>query len=321
MKGISKEQYSKYFLISFFVIVIILAFLLLKTLLAPLLVSVVTAYLFYPLYKKINLKIKNKSIVSLIMIIILLFLLTTPLVFIVNSLVGEATSLYNIVKSLDIQLDPNIQEAVNEGLLYVVNVASSFILSIPNKILSLVISLFILFYLFRDGETILKKLKALIPLEKKQKDLLFDETKNIVGAVIYGLVLTGIIEGIIGAIGFFIFDIPSPILWGFAMMILTILPAVGTSLIWIPAGIIKLLNNDLFNGIGILIYGALIITSVETILKPRLIGKKAKIHPLIIILGVFGGLKLLGFIGIILGPLILAILTVLVKFIGKNKFK
>jgi predicted PurR-regulated permease PerM len=125
-----------------------------------------------------------------------------------------------------------------------------------------------------------------------------------------------LLQGTLGAAGFIMVGIPNPIFWGFIMTVLAFLPIplLGTGLVWIPAGIILIRNGDIIGGIFILLYGLLIVSSIDNVIKPHIISGKGKIHPVVALLGLIGGLKLFGFIGIIIGPLIAALFIAMVGF-------
>ena len=144
-------------------------------------------------------------------------------------------------------------------------------------------------------------------MTKKLITLLF-----IVG-VVFGFVITAALQGLFGALGFLIFQLSSPLVWGLIMMILALIPFLGPALVWFPIGVIQLISGNLFSGIGLLLYGAIIISSIDNIVRPKIISYKSNIHPLLILLGVVGGLKLFGFIGIVIGPVVLVFLMTILK--------
>src|SRR3989344_551915 len=309
------KKNSKYLFLGAFLIIALLAFLVVKLFIASLLTSIVLAYLFYPLYKKLAKSVKYKSVAAMIMVIFSIIIILAPTFFVINSLVKEALPIYNYVRSNELNLGPEISSALNKVFQFLLNEASEIALTIPAFLVHAFVTMFLFYYFLKDGEELAKQIKELIPMDKTHRENLFTEFKNVTHAIVYGLILTGIIEGAIGVLGFYIFDVPSPLLWGLIMVILTILPGIGTSFIWAPAGLIKIIQGDLFNGIGLLIYGFLFISGTEAVLKPRFIGKKSNIHPALIVLGVFGGIQLLGFIGLFFGPLILVIFITLLKSI------
>ena len=309
------KKNSRYLFLGAFLIIALLAFLVVKSFIASLLTSIVLAYLFYPLYKKLAKSVKYKSVAAMIMVIFSIIIILAPTFFVINSLVKETLPIYNYVRSNELNLGPEISSALNKVFQFLLNEASEIALTIPTFLVHAFVTMFLFYYFLKDGEKLAKQIKELIPMDKTHRENLFTEFKNVTHAIVYGLILTGIIEGAIGVLGFYIFDVPSPLLWGLIMVILTILPGIGTSFIWAPAGLIKIIQGDLFNGIGLLIYGFLFISGTEAVLKPRFIGKKSNIHPALIVLGVFGGIQLLGFIGLFFGPLILVIFITLLKSI------
>ena len=159
-----------------------------------------------------------------------------------------------------------------------------------------------------------------MPLKSKYRKHVFKKLNDMAYAVIYGSIIIAIIQGALGGIGFLMFGLPSPILWGIVMMFASLIPYVGSSLIWLPASLILIfsgyVNSDstlMVKGILFILYGVFIIGTIDNILKPKIIGDKGGLHPVLVLLGVVGGLNLLGFIGVIIGPIVLAML---VTFIG-----
>jgi len=145
-------------------------------------------------------------------------------------------------------------------------------------------------------------------------------------AVFYGNIFVAIIQGILGGVGFFVLGVESPVLWGFVMILFALIPYFGTAIIWLPAALNLLFKGYLENdasytarGIILIVYGILVISSIDNILKPRLIGSKAQVHPVLVLLGVLGGLSLFGFIGLILGPVMLALLMTFVDIYEEEK--
>lgn len=131
--------------------------------------------------------------------------------------------------------------------------------------------------------------------------------------MLYGQVMTAILQGVLGGLGFSFFGVSNPILLGFFMILLSFLPIIGTAIIWVPASLFLIVSGEIFRGLGLLIY-CVAVMNVDTFLKPRLISARSNIHPVVVLLEVLGGLKLFGFIGLFAGPLILALLIALIRF-------
>jgi predicted PurR-regulated permease PerM len=298
-----------------FLIVAVISFFVIKELIFAVLYSIVLAFFFYPLYNKIKSLIKYESVSAIIVIFIIIFIVTIPLVFISNELIKESLNFYSSISKWQLDLAPFLREGIQNVLLSFSNTASDFLFSLPARLLNIFVSLFLLFYFFIDGKKIVNNLKEILPLNNKRSELFFNDFKQVSYGVVYGLILTGIIVGVLSGLGFYIFDAKSPILLSFLVMIFVILPIVGSFLVWGPVALLKIMNGDMINGIGLAIYGLVVLSMVELILKPKLMSKKAKIHPILTVLGVIGGLKFFGFIGIIFGPFILALFLTMLRYL------
>lgn len=171
--------------------------------------------------------------------------------------------------------------------------------------ISVVILIFLLYYLLVRSKQISQAFVDIIPFSKKNARKLSEEFSNVTKSVVITSGLIALIQGILLGIGFAIAGFPGPILWGFIAAVLSFLPVVGPTLIWLPAGIIALTQHDYFGGIFILIWGFASSQS-DNFTRPRFQQRVGKIHPLISIVGIFAGLSLFGMIGVIIGPLILS---------------
>jgi len=163
------------------------------------------------------------------------------------------------------------------------------------------------FYFLKDGEAIVEFIKKFLPFSDSQKKRLELRVKEMVVAAIYGGVAAGIAQGFLGGVAFLIFGIQSPVFWGTAMALFSFIPVFGSFLIWGTAGVFLILSGSIMKGIGLLLYGLLIISSIDNVMKAWVIGSRTKLHILIIFFSVLGGIIFFGFVGFILGPLITAL--------------
>ncbi len=329
---VNSDRYLRYLPVILIIAISVLVFILLKPYFVDLFVSAILAYLFYLVYKKLKKRFKNENLTSAITTIIIIIIILLPLVLVANLLVKEAIEVYNNIrqedllaidlpKYQDLDIENYFKEGLKIGALYIVDSLSKFVFSIPARILDFFIIVFLTFYLFKDGEKFLENIKSYMPLKQSQKDILFKRMGDVVYAIIYGLVIAAIVQGIAGIIGFFIFGVDNAILLGLVMIVAAMIPFVGSAIIWLPISILKILSGDSFKGIGLLIYGIVIISTVDNIIRPKIIGDRTKIHPVLILLGIFGGIAMFGFIGVVVGPLILAIFLVLLKYYKVDKIE
>jgi len=179
-------------------------------------------------------------------------------------------------------------------------------------------TVFLLILLLIQGSTMVKRVEKSLPVKKAHQDKIIKKFHEGIHAIIHGFFIIAILEGVIGAITFWLFGVSSPIIWGSVIAFLAFVPFIGGAFIWVPAVIIKFSNGMIGPAIGIVI-GGLIISYIDTFVKPKVIGDKAEINPAIILLGLLGGLKLIGIIGIIIGPIILSLLVMFIKTFAKER--
>ena len=317
-----KKDVRRYAMTISLLLIFFVAYLIIKPILTALLASFVIAYLFYPLHKKLKSLIKNETASALIIILIILIIILIPLALVANVIIGESINFYKSGSLEKISLILTNQNLANspiynflvetlDGFIdYTKTIASNFLSSVPKKILDLLIILFSTFYLLLDGKTLINKIKKVLPITKK--DELIKHLSDATNSIIYGILVTAIIEVVIAAIGFKILNISSPFIWAVMVGFLAFIPMIGPSVVWGPMAIIKFIQNDYISFIGVLILGA-ILSFIDTFLKPKFMGHKAKINPVIILIGIIGGLKLMGFVGLIIGPLILSSISIIIK--------
>jgi predicted PurR-regulated permease PerM len=350
-----KEDYSKYFFVMFVVVMIGLVFVIIRPFITALLGSVFLTYLFYPLYRWFKEKVKSSNLASLIVTIVVILVLLVPLFLILNTLTKEAYVSYLTSKQKlltmgdffkncptenptcglinyigDFLNEPKVkyhlQNTIEKITSYVIDTASDLVFSIPRFVLNFFVMVFALFCLFKDGPMIINNLKRVLPLKDVYKRHLFEKFGKVTYAIVYGHLIVAVIQGILGGIGFFIFDIPSPIIWGIVMAFAALIPFIGTGFVWLPAAVFKLFSgisasntSEIIGGVLFILYGIVIISSMDNVIRPKIIGDRAKVHPVLILVGVLGGLSLLGPVGIMVGPLVLALFVTFVNAYEKDR--
>ncbi len=298
--------------------------------------AMVLSITFYPLYKIFLKFIKRPWAASLVTLIIILTLIIGPFTYIVGSLVNEITDIYSTIEekgfetttkkikeypvfahildtisSYKVLEDFNLKEGIIKTLKsigkYIGEHISLLFKNVVVLALNFVIMSMTIFYFLKDGETLTNYIKEFLPFSENQKKRLEQRVKEMVIAAIHGGLAVGIAQGTLGGVAFLIFGLPSPVFWGTAMAIFSLVPLFGSFLIWGSASLILILSGTYAKGIGLLLYGILIISTVDNILKPLIIGGRTKLHILLVFFSVLGGIRFLGFLGFILGPLIAAL--------------
>lgn len=173
------------------------------------------------------------------------------------------------------------------------------------------IMFFTLFYFLIDGKKTLRAFMNLSPLKNEHDELLIDKFISISRATLKGTLVIGAIQGLLGGLAFWIAGVPSPAIWGLIMILLSIIPMIGSTIVWLPAGIILLLVGDVWQGIFILSVGVGVISVIDNILRPKLVGKDTQMHPLLIFFATLGGIAFFGLPGFIIGPIIVSLFMAL----------
>lgn len=182
---------------------------------------------------------------------------------------------------------------------------------IAHFLFMVVVMFFTLYYFLVSGKDLLKKIMYLSPLRDSHEKILIQKFISISRATIKGTLVVGLVQGSIGGITFALVGVPSAVSWGIVMVFLSLIPMFGTSLVWFPAGVIMLLTGNIWQGIVILAVGLGIISIIDNFLRPELVGKDTQMHPLVVFFATLGGISLLGFLGFILGPIVVALFLAL----------
>ena len=335
-------QIKEYVVPALIILLIILSFFILKPFLLAICIGGLLAYLFFPLQKRLFPNMKNRTLVSLLLCILVLLIVLIPSIFLIKRTVHESYSLYTETKHLIAQgvfqnchntfclnvkeyaQDPivseQVQNAVTAGTRVLAQRGSDFLASIPFILINLFIIFFTMFYFLKDGPSFINHINDLTGLpEQKFKTILF-RLRKVARGLAYGYILIALLQGFLGGLGFWIFGVQSPLFWGLVMAILALIPFLGTGVVWFPASLYLTLqgafqdsSSTMAKGIGLFFYGLILVSGIDNVLKPKIMGGAANIHPAIIMLGIFGGIFLLGPFGAIVGPFVLALTVILLE--------
>ncbi len=326
-----QQEISYYALVTIFLFLLYLAFLMLKPFFTAILLGFLFAYLLFPPYKWLAGWLGRKRLAAAVMISASLLLIIIPSFFFVTSLVKQTrattaelsqlnltTISHPFFEKLGITLEEAVRQVAEKVQEYFVRSAADILSSIASGLLTLFVMFFVMFFAFLNGKRWLLAVQEALPLSPVVKRRLFQRVADVTRAVTFGQFLTAVIQGSLGGLMFLFFGVPNWIFWTVIMIIFSFIPFLGTPFIFVPAAIIKLFLGDYVAGIGILIVGFVVVANIDNILRPVLIGSHAKISPLIVFLGVFGGLATFGLIGLLLGPLILALIQTVMSFLRED---
>ena len=323
-------------------IAISLAFLwLLTPFIAAVFWAIVIAILFAPLQKKLVNRFPhapNLTAMSTLAVTILVVLL--PVGFLFQSVINELVQLYRLVQLGDFsagdrfeQAFSAIPESVRPWLAragfddieaiksYVSRFATQAVRLAGNQainlgqntfmfVLNLGVMLYLLFFLLRDGVALSARVRLAAPLDENQKTQFLEKLAAVVRATMMGNVAVAMVQGTLGGLIFWILDIPSPTLWGTVMAVLSLLPAVGAALVWLPVVIYFALTGEIVDALILAGYGTVVIGLADNVLRPILVGKGIRLPDYLVLISTLGGLALFGLLGFVAGPLIAALFIV-----------
>ncbi len=339
------KNYNVYFFMLILIMMSVLVFVLFKPFLSAILTAAILAATFYKPYNFLVGKVKSKSLSSLLTCLLILVIIVLPTITVFGLVVKELNDVYQksaingnfnqgyflnilnnvknsaIVQSLKIEnlFQPSqIEEVVKNMGVSLLAIIQKTYQNIVASVLWVFVMFFSLYYFLMDGHKLIEKIMYLSPLKDKYEEELSRKFSSMVRATLKGTIIVGTIQGILGGIMFAIVGIPSFIIWGVVMIILSIIPAIGSGLVWVPVGIIMLLSGKVASGIFVLLFGTLVISFVDNILRPKLVGNDMEMHPLLIFFSTLGGLIAFGIIGFIIGPVIMALFLVLWEIYGKE---
>jgi predicted PurR-regulated permease PerM len=183
--------------------------------------------------------------------------------------------------------------------------------------LQLFILLYALYFFLVDGPSLLKRILYYIPLAEAEKEQLLGRFVSVTRATVKGSLFIGVIQGALAGLAFWAAGVPGPAFWGTVMVVFSIIPAVGPALVWIPAVIYLFLVGQVGAGIALLVWCALVVSTVDNLLRPRLIGRDARMSDLLVLLSTLGGIILFGAVGFIVGPIIAALFVTVLHLYGE----
>jgi predicted PurR-regulated permease PerM len=305
------------------------------TFLKPLLLAALLAALFHPFYRWVTRMLRGRrSLAAIVTLIILFILIAGPLSAFVGLVVKQAATLgdealpwlqqhfgaaasFNThdwlarqFPSLSHYIPPQEQLIQNAGVAaksaggFVVSLLTRMTAGTATFVLDLFIMVYAMFFFFKDGRAMIEKMLYYVPLSRPDKTRMLEQFTSITRATLKGTLLIGIIQGTLAGLGFWLAGIDGAAFWGTLMAILSILPAVGAPVVWVPAGIYLLISGRVVAGLVLMGWCAAVLAAVEYVVRPVLIGTDVKMPDLLVLVGTLGGLYLFGPIGFIVGPIV-----------------
>ena len=310
----------------------------------------IIALLFAPLYQRLLPRMRQRRTqAALLTLLVVLLVVVLPFALVTASLAREAALVYQRINSGE--WDPALYlrgvfdalpvwatglldyfgvsnfDTLQRQLVASLTEASQFIgkqalgigLNTFDFVASVFITLYLAFFLIRDGGAVVRALRDALPLAPEHKQELAGKFVTVVRATVKGNLLVAAIQGLLGGLAFWFLGVGGALLWAVLMAFLSLLPAVGAGLVWLPVALVFLLQGDLWQGLGLIAYGVLVIGMIDNLLRPMLVGKDTRMPDYLVMVSTLGGMAVFGINGFVLGPAIAAMFIAVWHLYGTQR--
>ena len=308
----------------------ILSFFIFQPFLYALILAVIFATVFAPVHKKIlSIGNERRGLVALLTTVLVLIIIVVPVTFLSIQIFKEATQLYTsladnggtvslfgetekVLRSLGIPFLPttsfDVSQYMKQGLSWLIQNLGTVFSNVAKITVDIFVLFIALYYLFKDGDKLKKSVIALSPLKDIYDEKIFHKLELAINSVVRGSIAVGLVQGALTAIGFTIFGVPSPVLWGSVAAIAALIPGFGTSLVLVPAILFLFFTGETVSAVGLIAWGFVAVGLVDNVLGPKLVGRGVHLPHFLILLSILGGISFFGPLGFLFGPLVLSLL-------------
>ena len=313
----------KRFMVIFLVLgLAVLVFFLLKPIILSIIGGLILAYAFFPIYKRLVKRVKSKNLSATFVSIIAIIVILLPLYFLTPLMINQVFGLFQAAQKIDfkniimvlfssapetfiVQMTAVLNNIISKVTAAVLTALTNLLLEFPTLLLNFIIIAFVFFFTLRDSDKLGEFVSALSPLNKVQEKKLVQQFKDVTNSVVYGQIAAGLMQGLVAGIGLFIFGVPKALVLTVLAVILSIIPLIGPSAIWIPATIYVFLQGNTPRSIVYLLYNLFLVSYIDNILRVYIVTKRTRLSQVLVLVGMIGGLYIFGILGLILGPLLL----------------
>lgn len=300
--------------------------------------AIVATIVFWPVHRRLVAQMpKRKNIAATITLTLIVLVVILPMIGVGSLLIEQALEVYRSLQTRQIDIGRILDNlraglpgswmnaldrfglgdvaSIEDKLIGVANDAARLAAQQAVRVgqdafrftVSLSVMLYLTYFLLRDGATITRRIGERVPLADHQRRDLFEKFATVVRATVKGSIVVAIVQGFVGGVAFAIIGVPAALLWGVVMGVFALVPAVGTGLVWVPFTIYLLATGSVWQGVTLGLTGFFVISSVDNILRPMLVGGDTRMPDYVVLISTLGGISLLGFGGIVVGPMIAAL--------------
>lgn len=315
--------------------IFILTFLMIRPIFIPIIFGLLFAYIFSPMHKKINKTIKNKSAATLALVLGLALIVIIPSIYLIPIIVNQIFEIYVLIQNLNLAeiignfvdsktastLAVNLDNLVGQFFSALLNQFKDMLINLPSFIFQFAVFLFTFYFTIKDSDKLSEYISSLSPFSNTTEKRILSEFRGITNAIIFGQVLIGIVQGLALGIGLFVLGVPNAMVLTLAAALLSIIPVLGSWLIWLPTSIYLIATGEIFSGVFLFIYGMFFVSMLDNIMRPYIISKRTTLPIALSLIGTFAGLLFFGIAGLVLGPLIIAYTLIIIEFYRQGKLK
>ncbi|NEX15695.1 MAG: AI-2E family transporter [Halochromatium sp.] len=340
-----QDTINKAVLLALVAVISLLFLTMIQQFLVAIFMAAVFAAMTHPVYAKLGLWLGGRRyLASLISLLLLLVVVLIPIVILTMIFIGQAVNVgqsltpivvnflkepgsfqevlekipfYEELIPYEDQVTNQIASAVEALGKLLVSQISTIALGTVQFLFVTIVFLYTLFFFLIDGSKVIHAILYYLPLRDHDERLMLNKFTSVTQAMVVGTLLIGILQGALAGIAFAIAGVPNAVFWGTVMAVLSIIPGVGSALVWVPASIVLIAQGSFGAGIGLILFCVLVVGSIDNLLRPVLVGKHTDMHELMIFFGTLGGLFMFGMAGLLIGPLIASLFITIWEIYGE----
>lgn len=342
-----KEATTAAFLLVLAVIALYFCYVITRPFLSPIFLALMLVIVFHPVHIRIQKRFRNRNTAALLSTLLVLFAFFVPVVGLGIVISRETSGLYELLNERSAEQGgwtPYVMHGLQRVLSWVgryidlshldlrgsilrwlgqisqylfswgARVVSNFIVFVADA----VIAVFTLFFFFRDGGEITQRLAAVLPLSLSQAERLFTGISNSIVANVYGVLAVGACQGMLAGLGFWVLGLPSPALWGMVTALFSLLPIIGSAVVWGPAAIALAIGGHWVKALILLGWGAGVVAQADNVVRPYVISERANLNTLAVFFALLGGVKAFGVMGLFIGPVALSFTLVVLEMLRET---
>ena len=342
-----RKQAATWFLLAIAGVAFYLCYRIAQPFLNPIFASIVLAIVFYPLHLRIESRFRRPGVAAAVSTLVVMLVVAIPLVFLGGAATRELGQLYQslnqksavaggmspylhnladmprqlIGRYIDLShfdLHAALLRGVNQLSSYMVGVGVNAVSNLFAVLLGTVVVFFTLFFLFRDGRMIQKDAVAILPLTAEQAHRLGKGISETIVASVYGGIAVGLAQGSLTGLAFWVLGLSSPVLWAIMAALSSLIPMVGTGLVWGPAALALLIGGHWVKALILAVWGVAVVSQVDALIRMYVIGGHAKMHNLLIFFALLGGVKAFGIMGLFIGPVVVSVTIAVIDMLRET---